>query len=129
MAIERLRLGTANPVYGMPYSMMPGFQSTTNQAVVSNDVQNVSSPLQGSAPGGNRGNQSRLVPNQPVVPPFTNTSVAVLRQQMDDSNHDLVNMLTNQMGHVINPIVQESAETNRQSAETNRQVIAQLSRL
>ena len=48
---------------------------------------------------------------------------------MDDSNHDLVNMLTNQMGHVINPIVQESAETNRQSAETNRQVIAQLSRL
>ena len=45
VATERLRLGTVNPIYGMPYSMMPGFQSTTNQAVVSNDVQNVSSPL------------------------------------------------------------------------------------
>lgn len=129
VATERLCLGTANPVYGMPNSMMPGFQSTANPAVVSNDVQNVSSPLQGSAPRGSRGNQSRIVPSQPVVPPLTNTSVAVLRQQMDDSNHDLVHMLTNQMGSVINPIVQESAETNRQSAETNRQVIAQLTRL
>ena len=44
---------------------------------------------------------------------------------MDDSNHELVNMLTNQMGNLFNPIVQESAETNRQSAETNRQVISQ----
>ena len=48
------------------------------------------------------------------------TSVAVLRQQMDDSNHELVNMLTNQMGNVFNPIVKESVETNRQSAEANR---------
>src|ERR1051325_4669382 len=48
---------------------------------------------------------------------------------MDDSNHELVNMLTNQMGNVFNPIVQESTETNRQSAVTNRQVIAQLTRL
>ncbi|XP_058747094.1 uncharacterized protein LOC131620090 [Vicia villosa] len=46
-------------------------------------------------------------------------SVAVLRQQMDDSNHELVNMLTNQMGTVFNPIVQESAESNRQT--TGRQ--------
>ena len=62
-------------------------------------------------------------------PIITNTSVNVLRQQMDDSNHEMVNMLTNQMGNVFNPIVQEAAETNRLSAETNRQVIAQLTRL
>ena len=47
---------------------------------------------------------------------LSNTSVAVLRQQMDDSNHELVNMLTNQMGTVFNPVLQESAETNRQVA-------------
>ena len=61
---------------------------------------------------------------QQLVLPLTNTSVAVLREQMDDRNHELVNMLTNQMGNVFNPIVQESAETNRQSTETNRQVVA-----
>ncbi|CAL5207631.1 unnamed protein product [Lathyrus oleraceus] len=35
---------------------------------------------------------------------------------MDDSNHELVNMLTNQMGIVFNPLIQESTETNRQVA-------------
>ena len=114
----------------MLYSLMSGYQSTSNAAVVSDNVQNRNSPLQGSAPGGNnRGNLNRGAPSHPVVSPLTNTSVAVLRQQMDDSNHELVNMLTNQMGNVFNPIVQESAETNRQSAETNRQEIAQLTRL
>ncbi|XP_050915750.1 uncharacterized protein LOC127130832 [Lathyrus oleraceus] len=54
--------------------------------------------------------------------PLSNTSVAVLRQQMDDSNHELANMLTNQMGTVFNPLIQESAETNRQ-------VVNQLTRL
>ncbi|XP_050919014.1 uncharacterized protein LOC127136510 [Lathyrus oleraceus] len=48
--------------------------------------------------------------------PLSNTSVAVLRQQMDDSNHELVNMLTNQMSTVFNPLIQESTETNRQVA-------------
>lgn len=35
---------------------------------------------------------------------------------MDDSNHELVNMLTNQMGTVFNSVIQEFAETNRQVA-------------
>ncbi|XP_050909779.1 uncharacterized protein LOC127123621 [Lathyrus oleraceus] len=48
--------------------------------------------------------------------PLSNTSIAVLRQQMDDSNHELVNMLTNQMGIIFNPVIQESAETNRHVA-------------
>ncbi|XP_050918790.1 uncharacterized protein LOC127136249 [Lathyrus oleraceus] len=48
--------------------------------------------------------------------PLSNTSIAALRQQMDGSNHELVNMLTNQMGIVFNPVIQESAETNRQVA-------------
>ncbi|XP_050896814.1 uncharacterized protein LOC127103605 [Lathyrus oleraceus] len=48
--------------------------------------------------------------------PLSNTSIVALRQQMDDSNHELVNMLTNQMGTIFNPVIQESAETNRQVA-------------
>ncbi|XP_050919231.1 uncharacterized protein LOC127136750 [Lathyrus oleraceus] len=48
--------------------------------------------------------------------PLSNTSIAALRQQMDDNNHELVNMLTNQMGTVFNPVIHESAETNRQMA-------------
>ncbi|XP_050914599.1 uncharacterized protein LOC127129461 [Lathyrus oleraceus] len=48
--------------------------------------------------------------------PLLNTSVAVLRQQMDDNNHELVNMLTNQMGTIFNPVIQDSPETNRQVA-------------
>ncbi|XP_050893866.1 uncharacterized protein LOC127100657 [Lathyrus oleraceus] len=47
---------------------------------------------------------------------LSNTSIAVLRQQMDYSNHQLVNMLTNQMGTVFNPVIHESAKTNRQVA-------------
>ncbi|XP_050895158.1 uncharacterized protein LOC127101751 [Lathyrus oleraceus] len=47
---------------------------------------------------------------------LSNTSIAVLRQQMDDSNHELVNMLTNQMATVFNPVIQESADRNRQVA-------------
>ncbi|XP_050897202.1 uncharacterized protein LOC127104023 [Lathyrus oleraceus] len=49
--------------------------------------------------------------------PLSNTSIATLRQQMDDSNHELVNMLTNQMGTVFNHVIQESTETNRQDAD------------
>ena len=101
-------------MYGMSYSLMSGYQSTSNATVVLDNVQNVNSPLHGSAPvGNNRGNQNRGALSHPVVPRLTNTSVVVLRQQMDDSNHELVNMLTNQMGDVFNPIVQEWTETNR----------------
>ena len=56
--------GTANPLYGILYSLIPGYQSTSNTTVVSDNVQNLNSPLQGSAPGGNnRGNLSRGAPS------------------------------------------------------------------
>lgn len=70
-------LGVTNPIYGMSYSMMPGV-STFNQAVTYENIQNLSSPLQGSAPGGSRGNQG--FPYQPIVPSLINTYLAVLRQ-------------------------------------------------
>jgi hypothetical protein len=102
------RFGTTYPLYGMPYSLMPGYQSTSSATLFSDNVQNTNPPLQGSAQGGNIRNNT-----QNRTMPLSNTSIAVLRQQMDDSNHELVNMLTNQMGTVFNPVIQESAETNR----------------
>lgn len=33
-----------------------------------------------------------------VMPYLTNNSLLVVRQQMDDHNHDMVNMLTQQIG-------------------------------
>ena len=94
---------------------MPGYESTSNPSLLDDNAQNMNSPLQGSAPGRNSlnwNNQNRVGP-PPLVSPLTNTLVAVLRQQMDDSNHELVNLLTNQMGYVINHVMQESVETNR----------------
>src|ERR1051325_5283892 len=49
------RFGTAtNPPYGIPYSLMAGYQSTSSEVVTSDNAQNINSPLQGSAIGGNR---------------------------------------------------------------------------
>ncbi|XP_050890427.1 uncharacterized protein LOC127095840 [Lathyrus oleraceus] len=90
---------------------MPGYQSTSSAALFSDNAQNTNPSLQGSAQGGNvRSNtQNRTIP-------LSNTSISVLKKKMDDSNHELVNMLTNQMGTIFNPVIHESAETNRQVA-------------
>lgn len=101
------RFGTTDSLYGMSYSLMPGYQSTSSATL----FLETNPPLQGSAQGGNIRNTT-----QNRTMPLSNTSVAVLRQQMDDSNHELVNMLTNQMGTIFNPLIQESTETNRQVA-------------
>jgi hypothetical protein len=107
------RFGTTDPLYGMSYSLMPGYQSTSSAALFSNNTQNTSPSLQGLAQGGNAQNRNNT---QNRTMPLSNNSIVALRQQMDDSNHELVNMLTNQMGTIFNPVIQESAETNRQVA-------------
>src|ERR1044072_1636782 len=42
------------------------------------------------------------------LPPITNNSVQVLRQTMDESNNDIVNILTQQIGDVFNPLITNS---------------------
>ncbi|MCH84687.1 myb-related transcription factor, partial [Trifolium medium] len=39
---------------------------------------------------------------------ITNTTLQSLRQQMDDSNHEMVNMMTQQMATIFNPVVENS---------------------
>ncbi|KAK2416752.1 hypothetical protein QL285_039119 [Trifolium repens] len=43
--------------------------------------------------------------------PLTTTSVLSLRQQMDESNHDMVNLLTQQIGTVFNPLIQNTNDS------------------
>jgi hypothetical protein len=107
------RFGTTYPLYGMLYSLMPGYQSTSSATLFLDNAQSTNPSLQGSAQGGNVQNRNNT---QNRTMPLSNTSIAVLRQQMDNSNHELVNMLTDQMGTVFNLVIQESAEINRQVA-------------
>ncbi|KAK2450508.1 hypothetical protein QL285_009621 [Trifolium repens] len=74
-----------NPQYGMP---------TTTMASLYNWPSIENSPS--SSAMGNRGNSLNL----------TNNSMNALRQQMDESNHDMVNALTQQIGTVFNPVLQ-----------------------
>jgi hypothetical protein len=64
----------------MPTSLMYGLQSSTS----------------------NVENQNRMVPHN-----LTRTSVMSLRQQMDESNHEMINLLTQQLGTVIDPLIQD----------------------
>ncbi|XP_016206208.1 uncharacterized protein LOC107646541 [Arachis ipaensis] len=60
---------------------------------------------------------SRAMPvNQPSQ---TVGSLANIRQQMDESHHDLVNMLTHQMVTILNPLLEN---TNTRIEQLNRQV-------
>jgi len=39
---------------------------------------------------------------------LTNNSLAALRQQMEESNHEMVNMVTQQIGTIINPLIRDT---------------------
>ncbi|WJX56991.1 hypothetical protein P8452_42594 [Trifolium repens] len=89
-----------NYPYGMPTTMMQGFQ--TSASLFTETAPDV------------------YVPNNPGIfglttrnntPTLTNTALAAMRQQMDDSNHDMVNMLTQQIGTVFNPLIQNTNQS------------------
>lgn len=40
-----------------------------------------------------------------AMPPLTISSLLVVRQQMDDSKHDMVNMLPQQISIIFNPLI------------------------
>jgi hypothetical protein len=41
-----------------------------------------------------------------ALPTLTTESMMLFRQQMDESNHEMVNLLTQQIGTVFNPLIQ-----------------------
>lgn len=79
---------------------------------------NASSPLQGSGSGVNN-----LGRSQPLgmglhtqMSNLTNSSAVVLRQQMNESNHEMVQMLAQTMGTIFNPLIQNTTQSNQQMA-------------
>ncbi|KAK2456809.1 hypothetical protein QL285_004146 [Trifolium repens] len=89
-----------NYPYGMPTSMMQCLQTSA-------------SLFTKSAPG-------VFVPNNQIVsgsatrngnPSLTNHALNALRKQMDESNHDMVNMLIQQIGIVFNPLIQNTNQS------------------
>jgi hypothetical protein len=83
--------------YDMPTSMMANVH---NSASVFADqanpfaMHNVHSPLSSSTFGRN-------------TLPLTIDSMNLLRQQMDESNHEMVNLLTQQIGAVFKPLIRD----------------------
>jgi len=43
-----------------------------------------------------------------TLPPLTTDSMNLLRQQMDESNHEMVNFLTQEIGTVFNPFIRDT---------------------
>lgn len=101
--------------YGMPTSMMASLHNTSS--TFAELVVNATSPLQGF--GSDINNMVRI--SQPLGMAFTiqtsnitNHYAAVIRQQMDESNHEMVQMLANQMNTIFNPLIQNTTQTNQQ---------------
>ena len=86
--------------YSMPTSMMANVHN--NASVFANQanpftMHNVHCPSSSSTFGRN-------------TLPLTTDLMNLLRQQMDESNHEMVNLLTQQIGTVFNPLIRD---TNR----------------
>lgn len=47
---------------------------------------------------------------------FTSSSIVVMRQQTDESNHEIVHMLTQKMGTILSPLIQDSMQSYQQLA-------------
>jgi len=87
--------------YGMPTSMMANVHNSASAFVDQANpftMHNIHSPSSSSIFGRN------------TRPTLTTDSMNLLRQQMDESNHEMVNMLTQQIGTVFNPLIWD---TNR----------------
>lgn len=99
--------------FGMPTAMMMNLYNSTS--AYADPLANVSSPLQGSRYGVNN-----LGRNHPLgvglhtqMLNMTNNSTAVFRQQMDESNHKMVQMLAQPMGTIFNLLIQDATQTNQ----------------
>ena len=78
--------------YGMPTAEMASLMNASS--IFAEPLVSASSPLQGSGTGmENLGRNQLLGGISHTIPSLTNASAAILRQQMDKSNHDMVQTL------------------------------------
>jgi hypothetical protein len=85
-----------NQPYGMPSSFMAGLHTNPSSFSGSFNVMHPPFFLPGGFPGSNH--QQTL----------TNASLMALWQKMEDTNHEMVNMLTQQIGTLFNPLIQQT---------------------
>lgn len=102
--------------FGMPTAMMANLHNSSS--TYADPLVNASSPLQGYGFGVNN-----LGQNQPLgmglhtqMSNLTDNFVAVLRQQMDKSNHEMVQMLAQTMGIIFNLLIQNTTHSNQKMA-------------
>ncbi|PNX89261.1 hypothetical protein L195_g045379, partial [Trifolium pratense] len=78
-------------------------------------VSSIFNPMYGSPPTLGLGmsvfESDRYTSSRVTSTPLTTASVLSLRQQMDESNHEIVNLLTQQIGTVFNPLIQNTNES------------------
>jgi len=89
-------------LHGMPTSMMENVHNSVSAfADQANPftINNVHSPSSSSIFGRN------------TLPPLTTDSMNLLRQQMDESNHEMVNLLTQQIGTMFNPLIRDTNQS------------------
>jgi len=86
-------------LYGMPTSMMANVHNSASTFEDQENpftIHNAHSPSISSIFGRN------------IIPTLTTDSMSLLRQQMDESNHEMVNLLTQQIGTVFNPLIRDT---------------------
>ena len=98
------------PLYRTPTSFMEGLHNstTTTQSLV-----------QGS--GSRMNNMGRNNQNQgsfTQMPILTTSSQAAFRQQMDDSNDDIVGVMAREMSTIFTPLIQKINKTNQENTHT-----------
>src|SRR4051812_2388097 len=91
-----------NPQFGMPTSTMQGLH--TNPSLYSDSMMATSTSNLGGRPIGIRYNHRAL-------PSLSTTSILSIRQQIDESNHEMVNALTQQMGTVFTPMINNTNQS------------------
>lgn len=75
---------------------------------------NINSPVQGSGINVGRTNQSLGLRHPAQLPTLTSNPAVAWRQQMDESNHEMVQMLTQTLTTVLNPLIQNTTQSNQQ---------------
>ena len=108
-------------IYGMPPEFMANLHNSSSTFGSSSTFRE--SPLSAFQPYQGLGPLTNQLSRPPgfglssqAIPTFTSSSVAVMRQQMDESNHEMVHMLTHQMGTILRPLIQDSTQSCQQMA-------------
>lgn len=102
-------------IYGIPSSMMACIHR--NLSMYAKNTSSAFSPYHGSGPLGNQfGRPKGMGFSSHAVPTFTINSVAIIRQQLDKINYEMIHVLTKHMGTILRPLNRGSTESYQQLA-------------